>query len=319
MFQLTKEFIINDASKFKNTTADVLVGDHICSLKSADIKHVYKRAGRAEQIEQLTITPTAATGSIAVGDIIRITFTVGLENRVHPLYNDAYPEHTQKFFYEAAATAVDTIPVKDLVAAMAEERTRFGNAYYTVNTANTTAFEITLADCYARIINFSVDKVGIPVGNSGAVAATLTGYQDVVNIYKLADRQAIVAAHTAGTVTGKLGDAGCCTTNEIIQNMRLLSDANINPYGVNKDERPLPKSVYTQYTFEQITERRHIGHQVFGSIDHSLTTWIFLVHEDEVSDFESNIAAFKYNKEGTLTPLDSTEMSNIEVADPTEF
>ena len=316
MFQLTKEFIINDASKFKNTTADVLVGDHICNLKSADIKHVYKRPGRAEQIENLTITPTVEAGSIAVGDIIRVTFTIGLENRVHPLYNDAYPEHTQKFFYEATATDADKIPVAKLVAAMAEERTRFGNAYYTVNAENISAFDLTLADCYARIINFSVDKVGIPVGDSGAVAATLTGYQDVVNIYKLADRQAIVAAHTADTITGELGDAGCCTTNEIIQNMRLLSDANINPYGVNKDERPLPKSVYTQYTFEQITERRHIGHQVFGSIDHSLTTWIFLVHEDEVSTFEKAIASFKYNKDGVLTPLGATEISNIQVNNP---
>ena len=59
--------------------------------------------------------------------------------------------------------------------------------------------------------------------------------------------------------------------------MRLLTDANLNPYGLNMDERPLPKGQYDQYMVELVTERRHIGHDVMGSVGTSLTTLVFYV------------------------------------------
>ena len=294
MYQFTREFIINDnkgklpggVKFYVNTDSNTLMVDHMCNIRKQDVAHIYKNAGDEEKIEKVTLKPSA---TVAKDDIIRLVITLSLENRVHPLFNDYYPDHTQTFIYEAKATGT-TLPIQDLVDAMTEERNRFENLYFTaeVNSGN---IELTLMDCYTRLE--AVRLVKVPADHSGNanLAAQLTGYQDyeVLGNFDFKNRKAILdeANKTSGTPVisfNPQGSAGVNTTNYIVQNMRLLTDANINPYGVNMDERPLPKSVYDQYTIEMVTERRHIGHQVMGAIDHSLTTIIFFVLNNKIDD-----------------------------------
>ena len=55
--------------------------------------------------------------------------------------------------------------------------------------------------------------------------------------------------------------------------------------------KPVPGGEYAQYMFEYVTDRSHVGHQVFGSVgDQSLTTHILFLNEKDanlVTDFEN--------------------------------
>lgn len=291
MYQFTREFIINDnkgklnggVKFYVNTDSNTLMVDHMCNIRKQDVAYIYKNAGVDESVENFTLNFESVKTGLKKGEVIRLVMTLGQENRVHPLFNDNYPDHTQTFIYETEIKNDGEDPTAGLVAAMKAERNRFENLYFTVD-----AKKVTLMDCYTRLVGLRLVKVPADHSGNANLAAQLTGYQDyeVLGTFNYKNRQEILAAKTTLGLTE--GNAGVNTTNYIVQNMRLLTDANINPYGVNMDERPLPKSVYDQYTVEMVTERRHIGHQVMGAIDHSLVTIIFFVLNNGVDDTNEN-------------------------------
>lgn len=299
MYQFTREFIVNDNKGKLNgghrffLDKDVFKLQGGCNIRKQDVNAVYKAVGADEAVEHIVWTPTDAKNIIKAGDIIRLTIVLGQENRVHPLFNDYYPDHTQTFFYEAEADTDHTVPVAALNKAIAAEKNRFENVYFSAND-NATTIDLTLMDCYTRLESIRLVVVHTNVDPTKVVASNLTAYEDWDVVEELKDRKAIVDAVAnnekgfASTTTA-LGSAGKFTTNYLVQNVRLLTDAAINPYGINKDERPLPRSVYNQYMVECISERRHIGHQVMGSIDHSLTTFVFFVLNDAnlIQEFET--------------------------------
>ena len=65
---------------------------------------------------------------------------------------------------------------------------------------------------------------------------------------------------------------------------------------------------YDQYTIECVSERRHIGSQVFGAIDKSLTTYVFFVEQSipgtsgntTSKDFETALASVLPNNQQEL-------------------
>lgn len=294
MYQFTREFIINDnkgklngGKKFYvNTDSETLMVDHMCNIRKQDVAHIYKSIGLPENTENFVLD-FSSIKTLKKDEVIRLVMTLGQENRVHPLFNDNYPDHTQTFIYETTISADKEDPTAGLVKAMNAERNRFENLYFTVDSNN----KVTLMDCYTRLVGLRLVKVPANHDANANLAAQLTGYQDyeVLGGIDYKNRQEIINA-AAGITSFNAGDAGANTTNYIVQNMRLLTDANINPYGVNMDERPLPKSVYDQYTVEMVTERRHIGHQVMGAIDHSLVTIVFFVIQSESANFEAELA-----------------------------
>jgi hypothetical protein len=270
MFQFTREFIINDNKgkleggvKFLGENG-VLKVDHMINLRAKDVCDAYKSEGEEEANEVLKFTPADSNSVIKKGDVVRLALVLGQEGRVISTYNDQYPEHSRSFFYEAKAAADATVPVADLVAAIQKEAAMFESPFFTAE-LDGSAIVLKALDCYTRFNEVRLVKV--PGDKDSMIGAALTGYLDYEIILAL-DRKALLD----GAYLTVEGNTGKNTTNYIIHNMRLLTCANITPYGTNMDERPLPKSVYDQYTFELVTERRHIGHQVMGAIDKSLVT-----------------------------------------------
>lgn len=333
MYQFTREFIINDNKGKLNgdkrfyfdSTSNVFKLQGGCNIRKQDVNAVYKATGAEEAIEHIVYTPKDAKSIIKDGDIIRLTIVLGQENRVHPLFNDYYPDHTQTFFYEAKADADNTVPVAALNAAIAAEKNRFDNVYFSANDSATT-IDLTLMDCYTRLESIRLVVVHTDVDPTKIVASNLTAYEDWDVVEELKDRQEVIAAmaSTKALDGSTQGSAGKFTTNYLVQNVRLLTDAAINPYGVNKDERPLPRSVYNQYMVECISERRHIGHQVMGSIDHSLTTFVFFVLKDDtlISTFEAELTKlagapkeYTTGAKGMITPTDGVAKVVATVAD----
>jgi len=293
MFQFTREFIINDnkgklAGGVKFLGEDgVLKVDHMINIKKADVCAAYKSEGQAEVNEKLELDLTGVT--LEAKKLYRLVLTLGQEGRVISTYNDQYPEHARSFFYEAVAeTTSGTDLAEDLAKAIKKEIAMFESPFFAVEE---TAGKITLSalDCYTRFNE--VRLVAVPTDRDDMVGAILTGYLDYDAVL-VADRKALLDG-TVAELTLTEGNTGKNTTNYIIHNMRLLTCANITPYGVNMDERPLPKSIYDQYTLELVTERRHIGHQVMGAVDQSLVTVIFFVLHTDSACEDSPSALFE--------------------------
>ena len=304
MWQFTREFIINDNEGKLNgkrfiADGEILKVDHMINVKAKDVCSAYKAEGEAEANEVVKITaPTLESDTLKVGDVIRLVLVLGQEGRVISTFNDQYPEHGRTFLYEALVKEADTLPLEDLAAAIKKEAAMFESPFFTVveedesSSESTAAGELTLAalDCYTRFEEVRIVKV--PLDVERPVGAVLTGYQDYVVLVE-ADRKALLSDESGESDVTLVteGNTGKNTTNYIIHNLRLQTAANINPYGTNMDERPLPKSLYDQYTLELVTERRQIGHQVMGAIDQSLVTVIFFVHSSVSGEFKSALEA----------------------------
>lgn len=302
MYQFTREFIIND-NEGKLTGAKrfiaedhILKVDHMINIKADDVCSAYKSVGVAASNETIDIDLSSLT--VEKDKLYRLALVLGQEGRVISTYNDQYPEHSRSFLYEAVAkNTTGASLAESFASAIKKEIALFESSFFTVEE---TSGVITLSapDCYTRFNKVCLAKV--PTDRDDMVGAVLTGYLDY-DVVLEADRKALLDG-TVTELTLTEGNVGKNTTNFIIHNMRLLTAANINPYGVNMDERPLPKSVYDQYTFELVTERRNTGHQVMGAVDHSLVTVIFFVLHSLASEFETALTAAGITPEVVAQP-----------------
>lgn len=324
MFQFTREFIINDnggdgikgllaSGKRFECTDGVLKVARMVNLRKEDVVSVSKFKGAAAVNEKVVITPDVEEDVIKTGDIVRLVITIGQSGRVTALVNDYHPLHKKQYFYEAEVLANDTIPVEDLVKVAKREAAMEAPDRLIKVTAGSDSDEdsgsaagdlvVEALDPYTRIEEVRI--VRVPKDSERPVGEILTGYMDydVVLLWKKDNSAAEVGIDTVDLTAGTEG-AG--TVALILKNKRLLTDANIDPYGFDLDERPIPGALYDQYLVEQLSERRHIGSQVFGSIDQSLTSHVFFVLKGDVSD------AFAE----ALEELTGKEAEEVAVQDP---
>lgn len=287
MFQFTREFIINDNSgkltggvKFlTNAKAETMYVDNMVNIRKKDVNAIYKHDYEAEVKEKVTVASAAISG-VTAGEVVRLVITLGQRGKTTATYNDYYPDHSRHFFYETIVetgkTAASNV-IDGLLKSVAHEATLRGEKFVDIKKA-TNDLVIEALDCYTIVKEVRIVKLPQPTPVD-KIGALLTGYEDWTEIlsWKRAD----------GTVKDKVtlleGKEGNGNTVQILKNMRLLTDANLNPYGLDMDERPLPKGKYDQYTVELATERRHIGHDVMGSVGTSLTTLVFYVLTGDVS------------------------------------
>ena len=89
------------------------------------------------------------------------------------------------------------------------------------------------------------------------------------------------------------GTEGMGTVARLQKNNRVLTAANITPYGFDRGERPMPGGKYDQFTIQYVSERRHQTAGVFGAIDHSLVTLVFFVPATLINSEENGKKTFK--------------------------
>lgn len=320
MFQFTREFIINDnigklegGVKFL-TKNDTLFVDNMINIRKKDVNAIYKHTFEPEAKEKVTIKASAITG-MAATDVVRLVITLGLRGKVSATFNDQYPDHSRQLFYETTGAANAADVIDGLLDSVASEATiskeKFAKIY-----KDGTDLVIEGPDCYTIVKEVRLAK--LPQADETAkVGALLTGYEDWDPIVVWKRKEG--ATDAVDFVAAAEGNGN---TVQILKNMRLQTWGNINPYGTNIDERPLPKGQYDQYMVELVTERRHIGHDVMGSIGTSLTTVVFYVlasgtcEEGVSSDFEAALAELCEVKEvekleESATPSDKGEAKRI--------
>lgn len=296
MFEFTREFIINDDKghlannkKWEVRNKDTFLVERMVNIRKKDIVSVHRTTGEDSEKELVTVDFTGVTGTFAANDLIRMIITIRQEGRVISLVNDQYPWPSKQYFYEFKASAANALADADVLAveAIAKHNAALEDMDRLLDVKKSAKgkLEISARDCYTRIHDIVFVKV--PEDADKSTAAAYTGYQDYVELAHYERKNAEENTTKGAFTLSKAGFEGRGTTAQLLKNNRLLTAANLDPYGLNKDERPIPGAIYDQFVIEQVSERRHIGSQVFGAIDHSLTTYVFFVNSTYADDFET--------------------------------
>lgn len=285
MFQYTREFIINsNKSDVKRgpltgvkfaVANDTFLIERMANIRKEDIvsahKHNYQSAN--PEVVDLTLSGVAS----AADKIVRLVITIEKEGQVTALVNDQYPIHKKQYFYEGKSGASGALPVAAWVSqANKEAAMEAEDRLILVESSGATNLKVSGLDCYTRIADIRIVEVNSGIITPITAGSTLTGLDDYTVLVHWAKGLNPLVGCTASV---QFGTEGAGTVTRILKNMRLLSDAHLDPYGLQRDERPLPNGQYDQYTIECVSERRHIGSQVFGAIDKSLTTYVFFVEQ----------------------------------------
>lgn len=300
MFQFTREFIINDlkgnlsvSTDLKSVTPDTegatkskiaIAGDtilieNLINIDKKSIHKVYKTEHVPASEEIVEWAPTL-TG-VAEGDIVRIIATLYQDDNVVATFASPVPNTGRTIQYEFVATTDGKLvatpadsPVEDLYATLS---------------ATDTTITINAKDCFTHVGKIEIVKDAVSDSNIGVGA---------VKVASVKKGDADFDVTTEGT-------PGLGNTAQILRNMRLQTDANLNPYGLDIDERPAPNGEYNMFTVELVTERRNIGHNVMGSVGTSLTTLVFYVAKTATESFEKLFAGLVVTP--TIDDNDTTE------------
>ena len=230
---------------------------------------VWKRAYQPAQTAYKKITLPAAVAN----EVYRLQVWVSEEGTIRPELQNAMLMKSLPFQFEVKASST---AAADLAAAFAKAvknmfAKKGADRLFTV-VANGTALEFEATDCYVRFDEIKVDKI--------ADSANLTGYQDYEPV-----------AITVDKASERRGTEGNGTVARLVKNLRLPTKTSLDPFGADQGGKPVPGGEYNQYMFEYVTDRSHVGHQVFGSVgDQSLTTHILFLNEKDanlVTDFEN--------------------------------
>jgi len=305
MFQFTREFIINDnegkltggkrflvtAKDGKSTGTDIMFVDNMINIRKQDVNAIYKHAYEPEVKEKVVATVPTPGAALTAPTLYRLVVTLGVQGKTTATFNDYYPDHSRHFFYEVlvpaqAASGVAAAVAAGLKASYEHEKTLWGSEKFMDLTVSGATITIAAPDCYTRVKEIRL--VTVPTDKQTNVGAVLTGYEDYDVVLKWERKEG-----TTSAVTLTPGSEGVGNTVQILKNMRLQTAANLNPYGFDMEERPLPKGKYDQYTVELVTERRHIGHDVMGSIGTSLSTVIFYVLTSDTCESQAISETFE--------------------------
>lgn len=259
MFEFTREFILN------STEGVVFEGNVLRVPKMINIE-----AGKVHSIHSATYMPAKnEVVTIPVKDLKgALTITIGQEGRVISLVSSRDAENQKDYIFNG--TPADWARQFARQAAM-EDMDRLIDIE--VKDDNMT---IKALDCYTRVLKVTLvaDKLedGKVVGEEIKEWSRKAYWQNEAGF---------AVKQTLSGVTFIPGTEGMGTVARLQKNNRVLTAANITPYGFDRDERPVPGGKYHQYTIQYVSERRHQTAGVFGAIDHSLVTLVFFV-EDSV-------------------------------------
>jgi hypothetical protein len=261
MFELTREFILND---IKNVVwepkPEVLRVPKMINIEKSKVHSIHHAPYMDAKNEAVKLDVTGLNGAL--------TITIGQEGRVISLVSSRDAENQKDYIFNGAPA--DWKRQFERQAAM-EDMDRLVDIVITGN-----EMEIKALDCYTRVLSVV--------------------YNGVDDTNKVWSRKAYWQAQAGAPVSEdwaaaefKPGTEGMGTVARLQKNNRVLTAANITPYGFDRDERPVPGGKYHQFTIQYISERRHQTAGVFGAIDHSLVTLVFFVLDADADTFKSKL------------------------------
>ena len=266
MFEFTREFILNDITNVEwEAKPEVLRVPKMINIEKSKVHSIHHAPYMAAKNEVLKLDVTDLDGAL--------TITIGQEGRVISLVSSRDAENQKDYIFNG--TPVDWARQFARQAAM-EDMDRLIDVVITGNT-----MEIKALDCYTRILSVSFD------GMEGKNEVKKTWSRK--EYWQKAAGATVVRTWEEVAAEFKPGTEGMGTVARLQKNNRVLTAANITPYGFDRDERPVPGGKYHQFTIQYISERRHQTAGVFGAIDHSLVTLVFFVLDGDAAAFKSKL------------------------------
>lgn len=268
---------------------DAFLVDGVGLYHKGNITNVSLREYQEAKPDTIEVTiPAGLTG------VYRLAIYTSQEGISSSIYADAQLRHKKPFFYEVED------PTAEKLAALIEKDMRLTDFNFFKATGASTTLTLTADDCYTRFQKVHFAKVELAEGNT-------TGWEAFTDVK--VDWERFGKAKTGATLTVE-GTEGNGTVARLIKNIKLPTDANTNPYASDNGGRPIPGGQYHQVVVEYVTDRRHIGGQVMGALDKSITTHIFWVEKTNAADFLTELAKIKATDD-TVTPIEEDAASTV--------
>ena len=267
MFEFTREFILNDASKVK-AVGGVLQVPHMINIEKNKVHSIHHAPHFPAVEESLALNVKDKTGTLII--------TIGQEGRVISLVSSRDAQNQKDYIFNG--TPADWKRQFERQEAM-EDMDRLIDITISANNETMT---IKALDCYTRVLKVTLVYVEDKVEKT-LEWSRKAYWQNTAN-------NTLAGPEWEGTLTP--GTVGMGTVALLQNNNRLLTAANISPYGFDRDERPIPHGEYDQYTIQYVSERRHQTAGVFGAIDHSLVTLVFFVEKNAKTDWVAELTTF---------------------------
>ena len=262
-----------------------LLIDGVGSFIKKYVKRVTKYAYRAAANEVVEITIPTVTADNA--GVWRLTVAVREEGRAGSMVQDAYLHHSKPFHFEVAVAAADDAVeafVKVIKKTLALSDFKFFSA-----SKDSAKLVLTAADSHIRFLvdGIRVDKVDL--ATPASKAAGITGWENYVSVLT-----------TAPSVKTK-GDCGAGTVEHLIKDLRIPTNASINPFGADQGGKPVPGGKYDQFLIEYETPRAHVAHGVMGSVGEvSRTSHVLFLEQEGAKDIAELVEAFGDLEEVTI-------------------
>jgi len=295
--------VVSTGAAVQSPTAQQFLVDGVGLYQSEYITCVTKRAHVAAVNETLEIT--IDTTNVAAGDVVRLAVNTYQEGLVSSIYADAQLKHKKPFFYEIKVADPTTI-AEEFAALITKEMSLTDFNFFKAEGSGA-ALTLTADDCYTRFATINIAKVPIATVTTANLGSVLTGWEDYDLVQEWERKEG-----SANGVVLTPGTEGAGTVARLIKNLRVPTDANTDPFAADNGGRPIPGGKYDQYVIEYTTPRKHIGGQVMGAKDESITTHVFFIESAITSDFENAIKAIK-----NITFEDAKTLQELAAVDTT--
>lgn len=260
------------------------VGAYIRKYVKSVTKYEFREAKNAE----VAITVPDATEA----GVWRLTVALREEGRQSSIMQDAYLHHSKPFHFEVEVAANEAGAdiaeklVKVIKKTLALSDFRFFTAAVEDEDSSASGSSeggilvLKAADCHIRFI---VDAIRLDaVGTSADAAARITGFEDYTTVL------------TDGDIDlREAGDCGAGTVEHLVKDLRIPTNASINPFSADQGGRPVPGGQYDQYLIIYETPRHHVAHGVMGSVGEvSRTSHVLFLEQTGAKEIAELIAKF---------------------------
>ena len=269
MFQYTNTIVLNslkdelsglDKVKFEGNVLKVL---RVNNFKKDNIVAIYKKEAEDAKAGSVTF----ATVPSVEGKLYRINLYVRLSGSQNSYYSNDMVFKGRPFVYEyKGGTSVD-----DIVDLIKNLNQLYGDKFLKVEKSGS-GIKFT-GDNYAlftiaKIEEFVQDNTVWPSINGGI-------WKEVA----------------AGEITKCVNGFG--TYDQILKDLRLPTMESRRWEAVNKEELPVPGTLYNQYTLDYCVERGILGTDAVGDMVKSLTHHVFFVPQALATTFEAELEELK--------------------------
>lgn len=278
------EYIINDWSlmpggklpeALENNNTILNLGKYGIFSKS-DKLTVYHREPQPGTAGKCTITLSAAgIPSTANVTAIRLAFEIKEVGKHTSEFANALTRNAKSICVETNVITDAKLLADKLVELVEAQQKLMGVKLFTIVSAGTSdSATITITcDKYSEVKNCTLAGVNVDLKFTAYSSEVETPFGAVV-------------------LTSCKNPFG--TAEDLIKNFRLPSLANTNWLALNQDERPIPNVKYHQYVIEKAVERNDVhGIGAVGQKVTSVTTHVFFINENLVSDWESESKGLK--------------------------